>query len=123
MARHGPASSRSHSWASSASIWRGIAFSRGWLSMVTTATWGPRGSTRISIGGSPPSARPELGHDDDLPQRLPAGQEADGVGAPLEGHAVGHARLEPSLGIPAEQLVHRPPELVGLVPAVVAKGA
>src|SRR6266446_10723135 len=117
MARHGPRSSSSHWRARSAIIARVIALRRGRLSTVTTTTYGPCASVRISIASG------SRGHDHDLAERLAVGQELDRLHRPLERQAVADQRLEPPLAIPGEQRLDRAAELVRGLVAVVAQRA
>src|SRR2546427_3296339 len=118
IARQGPRSSSSHSRARSVIICRDIALRRGWLSMVTTTTWRPCWSARIST-----SVGPQARNDDDLAVGLSIRQEPDGLDALLEGEPMADARLELPGRVPLEQLVDRPAELVGRLPAEVAQRA
>src|SRR3989442_12498768 len=113
-----PRSSSPHSRARSAIICRDIALRRDWLAMVTITTWRPWSRARISI-----SVRPEPRDDDDLSVGPAIRQEPDRLDALLEGQPVRDARPEPARLVPGEELVDRPVELVGRVPAEVTERA
>src|SRR2546426_4684423 len=113
--RVSPRSSSSHTRARSAIMPRVMALSRGWLSIVTTATCALRCSSRISMRLAP------VRDDDDLAVRLAIGEAADGLGRALERQAIGDQRAQLALAVPAQQLLHRARELVGRVPAEVAQ--
>src|SRR5262245_12617565 len=117
ITRQGPRSSSSQSRARSAIICRDIALRRGWLSMVMTTTCRACWWTRIS------TSVPQIGKNNDLAVRLAIGQQANGLDALLEREPVADARLELAGGVPREQLVDRPAELVGRLPAEVAQRA
>src|SRR5262245_43170059 len=103
--RHGPLASSSHRRASSAIMARVIALSRGWWSMVTTATCRSCSVTRISTAlGS--------GNDHDLAVRFAVGQELDRLDGPLERQPMADARTELSLVVPAEQRLDGAAQLV-----------
>src|SRR2546425_9623156 len=116
--RHVPRSSSSHNRARSVIICRDIALSLTWLSMVTITTCGPCARARIAM-----SVGLESRDDDDLAVRPALGQKPDRLDAFLEGKTVRDARPELAGLVPLEQLVDRPAQLVGRVPAEVAQRA
>src|SRR5262245_38524113 len=130
MQRH--ASSRSSSSQHrprSASMARVIALRRGWLSMVMTTTWRPWRSREISISGSPsgeshPRSAPGSALADeahDLAVGAPVGEEPDRLDAALQREAMGDARREAALAVPAHQLLGGGAQLVRRVPPEVAE--
>src|SRR4026207_126091 len=93
MHRHGPPPSPSPRRASSPIMARVIAFSRGWLSMVTIATCRPCAVTRISTGSGSRD-------DHDLAVRAAVGQELDRLHGALQRQAGAGGRLPAALGGP-----------------------
>src|SRR5262245_18489460 len=85
--------------------------------MVTTTTCRAGWSSRIS------TSVPQIGQDDDLAVRLAIGQQANRLDALLERVPVADARLELAGRVPFGELVDRPAELVGRLPAKVAQRA
>src|SRR5262245_42109344 len=119
IARQLPRSSSSQRRARSAIISRDIALGRGRLPMVITTTWRPCSRTSMAIQRS----ATKLGDDHDLAVGAAIGQQANRLDALLERQTMRDARLELALLVPGQELVDRPPKLVGLVPAEIAQRA